>query len=397
MTAPALPIEGHCDPRFTPVREAFVEIFEGDAEVGASLSVTIENEPVIDLWAGFADAERSRPWQRDTIVNLYSIGKALTATCVLRLADEGRIDLNAPVARYWPEFAQAGKANLPVRYVLPHRAGLPAIYRKLPPGTVYDWEAMTSALAEQAPWWEPGTAHGYHVNTYGFILGELVRRVSGKSLGTYFREEIAGPAGIGFHFGIGPEFDARCADVLPSKPRPGEAPVRPPVAPPGNYESLEGFDRMRAGAYRNPPEISGGGVVNTRAWRGCEVPSTNGHGNARAVARFYSALACDGEVAGTHVLSREWRDRAIEEQVYGDDLILGRPTRFGLGYQLTMAERKLGPNPRTFGHFGAGGALGFADPDARLSFGYAMNQGRSGWQHPHIRHLIELIYECLPG
>jgi CubicO group peptidase (beta-lactamase class C family) len=396
MTAPILPIEGYSDPRFGPVRDAFVEIFADGAEVGASLSVTIENEPVIDLWAGYADAEMSRPWAKDTIVNLYSIGKALTATCVLRLADEGRIDLDAPVARYWPEFAQGGKSGLPVRLVLPHQAGLPAIRRKLAAGTVYDWEAMTSALAGQEPWWVPGTAHGYHVNTYGFILGEIVRRASGKSLGTYFREEIAGPAGIDFHFGIGPEFDARCADVLPSKPRPGDAHARP-AAPPGDYDSLEGMDRMLAGAYRNPPEISGSGVVNTRAWRACEVPSTNGHGNARAVARFYGALACDGEVGGAHILSPRWRDRAIEQQVYGDDLILGRPTRFGLGYQLTMPERRLGPNPRTFGHFGAGGALGFADPDARLGFGYAMNQGRSGWQHPHIRHLIDLVYGCFPG
>ena len=255
---------------------------------------------------------------------------------------------------------------------------------------------MVAALAEQSPWWEPGSGHGYHTNTYGFLVGEIVRRVSGKSLGTYFREQIAEPGGIDFHFGFGPELDERCAEVLPSKPVAG-APPRPAVMPAGDYDSLTGADRMRAGTYRNPPELSGGSVVNTRKWRAAEVPSTNGHGNARAVARFYGALACDGEVGRAHVLSPAWRDRAIEEQVYGEDIILGRPTRFGLGFQLTMAERKLGPNPRSFGHFGAGGSLGFADPDARLGFGYAMNQGRAGWQHPHIRRLIDLTYESLAG
>jgi CubicO group peptidase (beta-lactamase class C family) len=387
-------VSGTCDPRFARVRDAFVEIFEGDMEVGAGLSVVIDGEPVIDLWAGWADGAQTRPWEAGTIVNLYSVGKALTAVCALRCAEAGLIDFDAPVARYWPEFAQAGKATLPVRYLLTHQGGLPAVYRPLPPGTMLDWGAMTSALAETTPWWEPGTAHGYHVNTYGFLAGEVVRRVTGKSLGTYFRDEIANPGGIEFHIGFGPELDEICAEVLPTKVVPG-VPARAAAIPSGDYDSLTGLDRMRAGAYRNPATLSGGGVVNSREWRAAEVPSTNGHGNARGVARIYGALAADGEVGGTHILGPEWRDRAISEHVYGEDMILGRNTRFGLGFQLTMPERKLGPNPRAFGHFGAGGSLGFGDPDARLGFGYVMNQGRAGWQHPHIRKLIDTVYELL--
>jgi len=252
---------------------------------------------------------------------------------------------------------------------------------------------MTEALAAQAPWWKPGAGHGYHVNTQGFLIGEVVRRITGKTLGTYLRDSFAGPAGIDFFIGFGPELDGRCADVLPPPASPEGEELRRQLSV--NPESLTGLPLMRVNAYRNPPEISGTGVVNTRPWRAAEVPSTNGHGNARAVARLYSALAGDGEVDGVHVLSPEIIARATEQQVYGDDIVLQRPTRFGLGFQLTMAERPLGPNPRAFGHFGAGGSLGFADPDARVAFAYAMNQGRGGWQHKHVRHLIDLVYAAL--
>ncbi len=248
---------------------------------------------------------------------------------------------------------------------------------------------MTEALAAQPPWWEPGNGHGYHVNTQGFLIGEVVRRVTGRTLGAYWRDSVAAPAGIDFFFGIGSELDPRCADMVPRPPTPEDEALRRQLSV--DPESLSGLPRMRVDAYRNPPELSGTGVVNTRAWRAAEVPSTNGHGNARAVARLYSALAGDGELDGVHVLSPESIARATEPQVHGDDLVLQRPTRFGLGFQLTMAERPLGPSPRAFGHFGAGGSLGFADPDARVAFGYAMNHGRGGWLHRHVRHLIDLV------
>jgi CubicO group peptidase (beta-lactamase class C family) len=393
VTGEGAVVHGHCEPRFERLRGALAEIMAAGTEVGAALAVCVDKQPVVDLWAGHAGAARTRPWTRDTIVNLFSVGKAVTAVCALRLAEAGRLDLDAPVARYWPEFAQAGKADLRVRHLLAHQAGLPGIARPLPPDTWARWEVMTQALVEQAPWWTPGSGHGYHVNTQGFLIGEVVRRVTGQSIGTYLRESLTGPAGIDFHIGLGPEHDARCAEFIPPPPSPerDEFQRRLAVDP----ATLSGLALMRLNAYRNPGDFSGMGIVNTRAWRAAEVPSTNGHGNARAVARLYSALAGDGELDGVHVLAPETVARAITEQVNGPDIVLERPTRYGLGFQLTMPERRLGPNPRAFGHFGAGGSLGFADPDARVAIGYAMNQGRPGWQHRHVRHLIDLVYAAL--
>jgi CubicO group peptidase (beta-lactamase class C family) len=353
----------------------------------------VGKQPVIDLWVGHQDSARTRPWDEHTIINLYSVGKAVTAVCALRLVEGGALDLDSPVSRYWPEFAQAGKKHLPVRYLLTHQAALPAVFRPLPWAAVLEWDVMTDALAAQEPWWEPGRAHGYHVNTYGFLIGEVVRRITGKSLGAYLRDEIGCPAGIDFFIGFGPELDARCADMIP--PRPGPEGEQPNALLDRDLAALTGLDRMRVGAYRNPPDLSGQGIINSREWRAAEVPSTNGHSNARAVARLYAALAGDGNLDGVHILSPATIEMAIAEQVYGEDVVLRRPTRFGLGFQLTMPERRLGPGPRAFGHFGAGGSLGFADPDAHVSFAYAMNQGRAGWQHKHVRHLIDLVYEAL--
>jgi CubicO group peptidase (beta-lactamase class C family) len=377
------PIEG--DPRFEPVRDALASTIASSLEVGAALTVYVDKQCVVDLWAGHADAARTRPWAGDTLVNLFSVGKAISAVCLLRLVEAGRVELDAPVARYWPEFAQAGKAKLPVRYLLTHQAGLPAVARPLPPAAWGDWTLMTEALAAQAPWWEPGTGHGYHVNTQGFLIGEVIRRVTGQSIGAYFRAELGGPAGLDGPGGRGPEHDARCADYIPAPPSPERE----------AFEQRARLDPMRLNAHFIRPGLSGVQVVNTRAWRAAEVPSTNGHGTARAVARLYSALATDGTLDGVHVLAPETIARAITEQVNGPDLVLERPTRYGLGFQLTMPERRLGPGPRAFGHFGAGGSLGFADPDARVAFGYAMNQGRPGWQHAHVRRLIDLVYAAL--
>jgi CubicO group peptidase (beta-lactamase class C family) len=393
MSSESPEVQGRCEPAFESLRRALAEVIETGAEVGAALAVHVGKQPVVDLWAGHADSARTRPWDEHTIVNLYSVGKAVTAVCALRLVEGGALDLDSPVSRYWPEFAQAGKRHLPVRYLLTHQAALPAVFRPLPPGAVLQWDVMTEALAAQEPWWEPGAGHGYHVNTYGFLIGEVVRRITGKSLGSYLRDEIAGPAGIDFFIGFGPELDARCADVIPPRPGPDMEEARGLFE--GDLAALAGLQRMRLGAYRNPPELSGLGVINSREWRAAEVPSTNGHGNARAVARLYAALAGDGELDGIHILSPATIEMAMAEQVYGEDIVLQRPTRFGLGFQLTMPERQLGPGPRSFGHFGAGGSLGFADPDAHVAFAYAMNQGRGGWQHKHVRHLIDLVYEAL--
>ena len=386
-------VHGDCDPRFGGLRTALADILASGTEVGAALAVHVEGRAVVDVWGGHADAARTRPWERDTIVNLYSVGKALSAVCALRLVEAGRLDLDAPVAHYWPDFAQAGKADLPVRYLLTHQAGLPAIERALPSGAWSDWTLMTSALAAQTPWWTPGTRHGYHVNTQGFLIGEVVRRVTGTTYSTYLRESLAGPAGIDFFVGLDATLESRCADMVPRPPSAEDEALRRALSV--DPATLGGLDLMRFNAYRNPPEVSGTGVLNTRAWRAAEVPSTNGHGNARGVARIYSALAGDGTVVGVHILSPKTIARAIEPQVDGEDVVLQRPTRFGLGFQLTMPARPLGPSPRAFGHFGAGGSLGFADPDTHVAFAYAMNQGRGGWQHKHVRDLIDLVYGTL--
>src|SRR5262245_61669588 len=220
MSESAAAVDGHCEPAFGRVREALADALASGIEVGAALAVYVDGESVVDLWGGFADGARSRPWRRDMIVNLYSVGKAVTAVCALRLVDAGLLDLEAPVARYWTEFVQAGKARLLVRHLLTHQAGLPAVARPLPSGSWRSWDTMTAALAAQRPWWEPGAGHGYHVNTQGFLIGEVVRRVTGKTFGAYLRDSLTGPARIDFFVGFGPELDPRCADTLPPRPSP---------------------------------------------------------------------------------------------------------------------------------------------------------------------------------
>ena len=374
---------GTCDDRFTAVHRALAGNFRDHGEVGAAIAITIDGRLVVDLWAGWADRARTRPWQRDTLVNVFSVGKAMAALSLLILVERRQVDLDAPVAHYWPEFAARGKGGITVRMLLSHRAGLPGIRRSLPRFAMYDWELMTSALAEEEPWWEPGRAHGYHVNTFGFLIGEIVRRVTGERIGTFFRRAVAAPLEADFHFGIGPEHDERIADYLFG----GE--------PPDLLDGDEERQRLLRGVYLNPPGLSGFGTVNTRAWRAAEMPSTNGHANARAVARIYGALACGGAVDGVRLLRTETIEHAIAEASAGLDLVLGRPSRFGLGFQLTQPERPLGSNPRTFGHFGAGGSLGFADPDARLAFAYTMNQPGPRWQNPRVRALIDAVYAAL--
>ncbi len=387
----AIETHGACDSRFNAVKDAFAENFPAHGEVGAAVAVTVDGEIVADLWAGHADAARTRPWERDTIVNVYSTTKGMTAICAHRLVDQGLLDLDAPVAKYWPEFAQAGKEELPVRYLLSHRAGLPAVKDPLPAGAIYKWDMMTAALAAQEPWWEPGTKHGYHALTYGWLVGEVVRRITGKSLGTYFREEVAEPLGLDFHIGLAPEHDARTAEMTPVPlPQPGDAnPLAQVLSKPGS---------MPFKAFVVSPDMMQPGHANTREWRAAEIPSANGHSNARALARVYGALARGGELDGLRVLSQQAIDRAIVEQSNGPDAVLaGLPTRIGLGFFLTMPESPLGPNERAFGHAGAGGSLGFADLDAKVGFGYVMNKmiATPDLIDPRWSSLIDAVYASL--
>ena len=377
-----VPIDGLCTTRFAAVRDAFARNFSEHAERGGAVAIWHMGEKVVDLWGGWADVARSAAWQRDTLVNVFSVSKALCAIACMRLVDEGRLDLDARVARYWPEFEQGGKQDVTVRQLLSHQAGLPAIRKPLPDGAALEWDTIVAALAEQEPWWTPGTAHGYHVNSYGFLAGELVRRIDGRSIGTLLREDVAHPLGADIHIGLPAGEHHRVSEFQ----WPGN-PDRP---------ELDSDDAlMRWNTYWNPPGFSGSHWVNHPRWREAEVPSTNGHGNARSVARVYSALANSGEIDGVRILSREALAAATQEQVNGHDLINNRPSRFGIGFQLTQPERPLGPNPGAFGHFGAGGSLGYCDPQAGIAFGYVTNDMGPRWQNPRNRALIEALYGSL--
>jgi CubicO group peptidase (beta-lactamase class C family) len=383
--AATIPINGWCDAHFWRVREAFTDNFTQRAEHGAAVCVAVEGRVAVDLWGGYADAARSRPWERDTLVNVFSVGKAMTAVCLHRLVGQARLSVDDAVALYWPEFAAAGKEAVTVRQLLSHQAGLPAVRRRLPVGAMFNWRTMTAALAAQEPWWEPGTAHGYHVNTFGFLVGEVVRRITGRTLGSVFRDEVAGPLGADVHIGLDKSADQRVAEFLWSAPAP------PSPEPAG----LSDDQLMELNAYFNPTGLSGAGVVNTRQWRAAEIPSTNGHASARGVARVYDALAAGGVADKVRVVDSEALAAAAVEQVYGEDRILHRPSRYGLGFQLTQDERPLGPNPGAFGHFGVGGSLGFCDPDAGVAFGYVMNDMGPRWQNPRNRALINSVYESI--
>jgi CubicO group peptidase (beta-lactamase class C family) len=377
-------IEGFCDERFTAVRDALAENFRERGELGAAVSLVVEGRPVVEIWAGWMDEQRMLPWRRDTLVDVFSVGKAMATLCVLILVDRGRLGLDSPVARYWPEFAGAGKGDVTVRTLLSHRAGLPAVRRTLADNSIYDWGTIVEALAAEEPWWEPGSTHGYHVNTFGFLTGEIVRRVSGTSIGEFFRCEVAQPLGADFHFGLDRREDARTAEYVfgsEAATHTEGAEERLPLEPDDDHQFL--LNRV----YLNPPALSGIGTVNTRAWRAAEIPSANGHATASAITRIYGAL---GDLLEPATLGE-----ATAEHSSGRDFVLGRPSRFGLGFQLTQPERPLGTSSRSFGHFGVGGSLGFADPDAKLAFAYVMNLSRPGWQNPRNRALIDAVYASL--
>jgi len=361
-------IHGTCKPGFEKVKEAFAENFASFGDVGASLAVMIDGEMAVDLYGGYADAQRTRPWTKDTIVNTYSTTKGMTAICANRLIEQGKLDPEAPVARYWPEFAQAGKESLPVKYLLSHRAGLPAISGMLSREQGYEWQPFIEALAAQTPWWEPGTRHGYHAVTFGHLNGEVIRRVSGKTVGQYFREEIAEPLGADFRIGFGPEHDSRVAEMIPAG-----LPVMDADHP--LTKAFMDPTSMTFKAFMITPEpMLDPLYMNTREWRAAEVPAANGHGNARALATIYGALARGGELNGVRILEEETIDEALEEQSYGEDAVLFMPMRFGRGFFLEAPEYGLTEGSRLFGHPGMGGSFGLGDRAAKMGIGYTMNK-----------------------
>ena len=390
----APPVGGFVAPGWEPVRDAFGENFTARGELGAGVAVLAHGQPVVSLHGGWADEARTRPWQPDTLVHVWSTTKAMTALCVHLLMDRGELDPDAPVARYWPGFAAAGKAGLPLRWVLSHRAGLSGLSVPVEAADLLDWEKMTGLLAAQEPLWEPGTVSGYHAITFGYLAGEVVRRVTGQSPGQFFAAEVAGPLGADFHIGLAPGDLPRCADLVSTPP------------------SERQFDRMaQAFDYGHPAARAlllkrplGARDANDPAWRMAEIPAANGHGTALALATIAGALADQARAGGARaggppqLLSPGTVEAARTGQGRCQDLVLRVPLEFGLGVALSGPEGRFGPNPAAFGHDGAGGSAVSVDPEAGIGFAYVMNRmGRGLVDDPRKMALLGAVYTSLAG
>lgn len=345
-------IAGRCEPGFESIRSAFHRCFAELGETGAAVCVYHDGRPVADLWGGMADPATQRPWTSETLVHVYSVTKPFAALCLLQLVDGGRVDLDAPVAEYWPEFAQAGKSGIPVRWLLTHQSGLLGIRQPLPREAIFDWDRIVACLAAEEPWWPPGRRHGEHALFFGHLVGEVVRRVTRQSLGRYLRDEVAGPWGLDFHVGLDQTAESRCARVV------------------GMDDDWRAGLGMAPGslseqALGNPPGLLDADLVNSGAWRRAEVPAVNGHGTAHAVARFYGGLSLGGDLDGVRILSDGLVREAASAQSSGVDVLLGRPLDWGLGFQLESDG---------FGFGGLGGALGWGNLEHRFGFGYVTHR-----------------------
>lgn len=397
MAARTTPLElaGECSPEFHPVRDLFYRNFRAGREVGAALCIRVEGEVAVDLWAGWTDARKNRPWQPDTLATIYSCTKGLAALCVLRLVDQGKLELDVPVATYWPAFAQNGKAGITLRHILGHRAGLPAIRTALPDSAMEDPAVIETHLERTQPWWEPGTAHGYHALTIGWLLGRLVRAASGQSLGQYFADEIAGPLGLDIHIGLPLSEAGRL-----SRPAFSRALLRPhaDAARLAAGIVLEGWNAMTIKAFANPRQMGRHAATASPTWHQNEHPAANGMATARDLAALYAILAQGGTSdTGYQALSPETLPLCWEEQSFGLDRILKRATRFSHGFMLGQPGplASLGPGPRSFGHTGLGGTLTFADPDRQVGFGYVTNRlGNYVLVDPRPQELLQTFYRC---
>lgn len=350
---------GFARDRFAAVEPVFESHFANGTDVGAAFCATLEGETVVDLWGGFADQEKTRAWEKDTLVNVYSTTKTMTALTALLLADRGLIDFDAPVARYWPEFAANGKDRVKVSHLMSHSAGISGWKEPITKNDLYDWEKATSLLAAQAPYWEPGKQVGYHAMTQGYLVGEVIRRVTGKSVGKVFREEIAEPLKADFWIGLPPSEDYRVAELIP--PPPGTA----------VGDNMAGASELVRNMATNPGiDVA---ETKTRAWRGAEIPAAGGTGNARSIAEIHTILANGGVAKGRRFMSEAGCRKALELQIEGTDLVMNVPARFGMGFGLAGGLVPL-PNPNTIFWGGYGGSLAIIDMDARTTFGYAMNK-----------------------
>jgi CubicO group peptidase (beta-lactamase class C family) len=382
------PVSGTFDPAFQPVIDAFLENYRAEDELGSAVAVCVGGKPMVDLWGGWQDIERTRPWARDTIVCMMSVAKGITAVAFNMLLDRGLVELDAPVARYWPEFAQNGKEGVLIRHLLDHTAGIPVLTTdQLWPGAMYDREAIVHALEKQAPLWPPGTVAAYHVHHQGYLLGEVMRRVTGKTVGPFLRSEVTGPLGADYQIGgMSPADQARCATVYPNMG------ARLFAA-----KDSEAPETLRALAFRQNPDEPWFDTLNSEPFRTREIASGNGHGNARAVARIYAPLSVGGELDGLRLMSKAGVERMITEQHNQIEKLQDRPYHQALGVLLNTPEAVyMGPNPRAFGHHGIGGSIGFADPDAHVAFSYSINKMHAvGDNGPRARRLIDALYGCL--
>lgn len=349
-------IHGICAPEFAAVRDTFAANFRERGEHGAAVAVFKDGAKAVDLWGGWADAAKTRPWREDTIVCMMSVGKGMAALCIWMLADRGLIDIDAPVARYWPEFAGGGKGAITVRTLITGKAGL--LYADhAPDGAGYDWDVMIAALEKQEPCWEPGTSHGYHSATAGYLFGELVKRVDGRPIDAFLQDEVCVPLGADYGYGTRGADPDRVADIIPNPDSHTFVQTRDPSTKLGR-------------AWRMRPKSED--HYNDSNMRNGLMPSTNGHGNARAVAKIFAALACGGTLDGVKLVSPETIDRMREESWHGLCEMTDRTFRYGHGFFLNEPLMSpMGTNKGAFGHPGAGGSLGFADPENRISFAYS--------------------------
>ena len=389
-------VQGTCDPKFQEVRQEFERNFQERGEVGASVCVTVQGQTVVDLWGGQANAGSNTPWKEDTVSVVFSSTKGATALCAHMLASRGQLDLDAPVATYWPEFAQSGKENIPVKMLLSHQAGLPAVRETLPDGAYADWDLIVNALAKEEPFWEPGTRNGYHALTFGWLVGEVVRRVSGKSLGTFFKDEVAGPLGLDFWIGLPEDKESQVAPMIAAEPNP-ESPFFREIATPGSIQSIV---LLNMGGYMGAePQF------DTRAAHAAEIGGAGGITNGRGLAGMYEPLALGGKKDSVELVNPETLARMGRvASSTGKDAVLVMPTRFALGYMKTMDNRKepagvqdsVLVSEAAFGHVGAGGSFGFADPPAAMSFGYTMNRmGPGAALNDRGQNLVDAVYRAL--
>ena len=377
-------IHGRCDERFAKVRELFERNFTEHGDVGASFAATVDGEYVVDIWGGHRDAAKTQPWEEDTIVCVYSTTKTMTFLCALVLADRGALDLYAPVTRYWPEYGQNGKEATEVRHFLAHTSAVPGFDPVIKGDELYDWDLCVRNLAAQKPWWPIGEQSGYHAATQGFLIGEVVRRVTGKSIGTFFREEIAAPLGADFHIGVDAKHFHRIGDMI-ADPTPLEATDNPTIdmAP----------DSMIARIF-NSMEMEED-AVGTAGWRQAEIPAANGHGNARSVVRSQTPLANGGTAFGVKLLSPAGCQRMREEQIEGEDLLFGFPLKFGMGYAFP-SNLPFAPSETSMFWGGAGGSTIAVDLERHVCVSYVMNQmSNSLMGDPRGIGLGKAVFQCL--